>query len=59
MEAVKDYLANGFKSVWAVYRSMVMIYRADGTTSRLYEHGEITGEDALPEFKCKVGEFFK
>jgi hypothetical protein len=31
-----------------------MIYRADGTVSRLHEDDEISGEDVIPGFHCRV-----
>jgi Uma2 family endonuclease len=58
---VDEYLDAGFKIVWVVdppTRS-VTVYRADGSVSRLREHQEITGETAMPTFKCRVGEFFR
>jgi Uma2 family endonuclease len=60
-EKVDEYLDANFKIVWVVDppTKTVTVYRADGTTTRLREHQEISGEGALPTFKCKVGEFFR
>ncbi len=57
---VKDYLTAGFTLVWVVDPDWkhVHVYRGDGTVQLLTEHDEITGETALPGFRCKVGEFF-
>ena len=57
---IEEYLKNGFSLIWIVYPSTrtVSIHRADGTVSLLHENDEISGESALPEFKCKVADFF-
>lgn len=59
-EKVEEYLENGFRLVWIVNppTKTVEIHRPDGSGSRLHEGDEITGETALPSFKCKVGDFF-
>lgn len=56
-----ELTAAGFKLVWVVSPElrMVDIYRADGSVSRLHENDEITGESALPSFRCKVADFFR
>lgn len=58
---VEEYLAAGFKLVWVVDPAtrVVTIHRADGTVAKLHESDEITGESALPAFRCRVGEFFQ
>jgi hypothetical protein len=38
---------------------MVMILRLDGSAALLNDKQEITGESALPSFRCAVGEFFR
>ena len=57
---IEEYLKNGFKLVWIVYPNTktVAIHRADGSVSLLHEQDEISGESALPTFRCKVAEFF-
>jgi Uma2 family endonuclease len=59
-EKIDAYLGAGFRIVWGVTPKTrtVMIYRADGSVARLHENDEITGETALPTFRCKVAEFF-
>jgi hypothetical protein len=32
----------------------VMVHRADGTVSRLREDDELSGEDVIPGFRCRV-----
>lgn len=57
---VDEYLRNGFPLVWVVHPNTraVTIHRGDGSIAMLHENDEITGEAALPTFRCKVGEFF-
>jgi Uma2 family endonuclease len=59
-QKTEEYLKNGFPLVWLVIPQTraVEIYRADGSITLLHENDEITGENALPDFKCKVAEFF-
>jgi len=59
-EKVDEYLRNGFPLIWIVEPATktVTIYRGDGTVTRLRANDEITGEKALPTFRCKVAEFF-
>lgn len=57
---VEEYLVNGFRLVWIVnpVAKTVTIHRHDGSVALLHEGDDITGESALPNFRCKVGEFF-
>jgi Uma2 family endonuclease len=59
-EKTEEYLKNGFALIWLVipHTLAVEIYRADGSITLLHENDEITGENALPGFRCKVAEFF-
>ena len=36
----------------------VLIFRRDGTVTRLGQKDELTGEDIIPGFQCKVAELF-
>jgi Uma2 family endonuclease len=58
---IEEYLNNGFPLVWVVAPATktVTTHRADGSVSRLHAKDEITGETALPTFRCKVAEFFE
>ena len=59
-EKVEEYLRAGVRLVWVVNPEMctVQVYRADGTTGRFREHDELSGEDVLPGFRCKVDDLF-
>jgi Uma2 family endonuclease len=59
-DKVKEYLKAGFGLVWVVnpYWRHVHVYRPDGSVQLVNEHEEISGESALPSFRCKVAEFF-
>lgn len=58
---VEEYLENGFPLIWVIHPATrtTVIHRADGSTTRLHEADEITGESALPGFRCKVAAFFE
>jgi Uma2 family endonuclease len=55
---IEEYLAAGFALVWVVdpEARLIQIHRADGSVSKLHEKDQITGEAALPAFRCRVGD---
>lgn len=57
---VKEYLDAGVRIVWVVNPETrtVIVHRADGSVSKLLENGELSGEDVLPGFECRVAEIF-
>lgn len=57
---VDEWLANGVPLVWVAFPTAreVHVYRASGHHSILTAADEITGEDVVPGFACKVAEFF-
>ena len=60
MRKVDEYLAAGFGLIWVVYPESrrVQVWRADGSTQMLRADDELTGEAALPAFRCKVADLF-
>jgi Uma2 family endonuclease len=59
-EKIDEYLGNGFPLIWVVQprTRTTTIYRADGSVTLLHEGDEITADNVLPNFRCKVSEFF-
>jgi Uma2 family endonuclease len=59
-EKIEEYLKNGFPLIWVVHPNTrtVTIYRGDGSVSVLHEQDQISGESAIPSFRCKVSELF-
>ncbi|HVS40325.1 MAG TPA: Uma2 family endonuclease [Gemmataceae bacterium] len=59
-DKVEEYLAAGVRQVWVLNPSTrtVRIHRADGTQAYLRESDELTGEDVVPGFRCRVGTLF-
>ena len=59
-EKVEEYLAAGVPLVWVIdpEARIVIIHRGDGTVTKRRKNGELSGEDILPGFKCKVAELF-
>jgi Uma2 family endonuclease len=55
-EKLEDYRKAGVRLVWVVYPESrtVMVYRADGSVSRLHEEDVLSGEDVIPGFRCEV-----
>lgn len=59
-EKIEEYLAAGIPLVWVVdpENEIVLIHRKDGTVTKLHKQDELSGEDILPGFRCKVVELF-
>lgn len=60
MRKMMDYLRNGVALVWLIdpQARLVTVYRPDGPPYDVHEHEELTGNDVLPELRCKVADFF-
>jgi Uma2 family endonuclease len=60
MERITDQLRFGTRLVWLVDPEArnVTVYRPSKEPYVVKENGELTGEDVLPDFRCKVAEFF-
>jgi Uma2 family endonuclease len=60
LEKLDDYRDASVPLVWIVYppNRRVEIIRADATRSELGPEGELTGEDILPGFHCRVADLF-
>jgi Uma2 family endonuclease len=56
-----EYLNCGVRMVWIAdpEDQTVTIYRQPGEGRVLSDDAEITGEDVLPGFRCRIAEFFK
>ena len=57
---VAEYLSAGTPLVWVVYPKthMVFVYRSLSVVQPLRADEEISGEDIIPGFSCRVDEFF-
>lgn len=57
---VQDFLRAGVLLVWIIEPRMrtVQVYRPTGQAANLGENDELTGEDVLPGFRCRVGDLF-
>ena len=57
-EKLDDYQKVGVPLVWVVYLKSrtVMVYRSDGSVSRLRESDELSGEEIIPGFRCPVAD---
>ena len=59
-QKVEEYLGAGVALVWVVNPEsrIVEVHRKDGTVSKLRERDDLTGEDAIPGFRCRISELF-
>jgi Uma2 family endonuclease len=59
-EKTREYLHHGFNTVWVVYvqTQTLMVHRADGSVTKLRDSDTITLSPLLPNFSCKVADFF-
>lgn len=57
---VEEYLEAGVPLVWVISpdAETVIIHRVDGTVTKLHLDDELSGENVLPEFRCRVSELF-
>jgi len=57
---VKEQIRFGTKLVWILDPDAknVVVHYPDGTDRNVEENEELTGNDVLPEFRCRVGDFF-
>lgn len=57
---VMDYKSVKVPLIWVISPETrtVLIRRADGTCTEVDEAGELSGEDVIPGFTCKVAELF-
>jgi Uma2 family endonuclease len=60
-EKIREFLGAGVKLVWTIHpvRRTVQVDRADGTSTILHENDELTGENVLPGFHCRVRDIFR
>lgn len=59
-EKLADYRSAGVRLVWIVSPGSrtVQIRRADGSCALVCETGDLSGEDVVPGFTCKVADLF-
>jgi Uma2 family endonuclease len=59
-EKLEEYVKAGVKLIWVVdpENRILQVHRPDGTSIRLREDHEVSGEDVIPGFRCSVGAFF-
>lgn len=57
---VEEYLDAGVRLVWVISpkAETVTVYRADRSAVKLHEADELSGENVLPGFRCKVSDLF-
>lgn len=58
-EKIAEWLSGGVRAVWVVNprKKTVKVYK-ENITETFSVNDELTGDDILPGFKCKVGEIF-
>jgi Uma2 family endonuclease len=59
-EKVREYRQAGVRLVWIVVppSRTVLVRRLDGTATEVLEGGELSGEDVVPGFRCRVADIF-
>ena len=57
---VEEYLEAGVPLVWVISpdAETVIIHRVDGSVTKLHLKDELSGENILPEFRCRVSDLF-
>jgi len=59
-EKVEDYQKAGVGLVWVIHpeSGTASVYRGDGSVSRLHQDDELSGEEVIPGFRCRVRSLF-
>ena len=57
---INEYLQAGVRLIWVINPILqsVYIYRLDGTTTYMHAKDDLSGEDVIPGFQCRVHELF-
>ncbi len=57
---IKEYRRAGVRLIWVIdpEQRVVVVHRPDGSANTLQETDELTGEDVVPGFRCRVAELF-
>jgi Uma2 family endonuclease len=60
-DKIADYFSASVALIWIVNPAThsVRVHRRDGTISDLAETDELTGENVIPGFRCRVSEIFR
>jgi Uma2 family endonuclease len=58
---ISDYLRTGVALVWLIDAEarLVTVYRPEQGQRSLEESDELTGEDILPDFRCRIADLFR
>jgi Uma2 family endonuclease len=57
---VEEYIRAGVRLIWVIHpeTQVVQVVRGDGTGYRLRAQDDLTGEDVIPGFRCRVSDLF-
>ena len=60
-EKIAEYRQGGVRLIWVLVPPTrnVLIRRLDGPAGEVREDGELSGEDVVPDFHCRVGDLFR
>jgi Uma2 family endonuclease len=60
MQKIEDYLQAGVRMIWVVFPKSrtILVFRPDHSVSMLKPENELSGEDVIPGFSCRVAELF-
>jgi Uma2 family endonuclease len=60
-EKVREYRQAGVRLVWIVVppSRSILVRRLDGTITEVHEGDELSGEDVVPGFRCRVADVFR
>jgi Uma2 family endonuclease len=57
-DKIEEYLEAGVRLVWVINPKtrIAVIHRADGTMAKVREDQELSGEDVVPGFRCRLSD---
>lgn len=57
-EKIEEYLAAGVRLIWVInpITAVAIIHRADGTVAKVRGDQDLSGEDVIPGFQCRLSD---
>ena len=61
MQKIEDYMQAGVRLVWVIFPNTctVLVFRPDHSVSLLKPGDELSGEEVIAGFACRVAELFE
>lgn len=60
-EKLEEYIDSGVRLIWVIHPELqsIKVYRPDGSITQLKSSEELSGEEVVPGFACKIADLFQ